>query len=224
MTLGHGEAAVCLLPPLPPFSRMLVPGSSRPGAAPECSACHPVLGVSVAAVTIRPHGSLRLCICGPPTPLPSAPWSPEKRHLGGGVRAQVSAKSRQGRVSFGWCTDYAHDQCPPLPHSVPSFSPRASIFPRISRCQWPEQSPLGWADADCVVTVLGPPDAGGQVRSKWGPQRRPGTWRLPHLPLQRISQRCRRGLPSTAVPVLPSGLAHLQTWGPQDECGCFPHH
>lgn len=54
-----------------------------PGAATVCSACHAALGVSVAAVTIRPHGSQGCLSVAIPTPLLGAHWSPEKRSLGG---------------------------------------------------------------------------------------------------------------------------------------------
>lgn len=54
-------------------------------AATVCSACHAVLGVSVAAVTIRPHGSQGCLSVATPTLLLSAHWSPEKRSLGGGM-------------------------------------------------------------------------------------------------------------------------------------------
>lgn len=46
------------------------------GAALVCSACHTVLGVSVAAVTIRPYGSLGLSVSCHPHPSPECPLEP----------------------------------------------------------------------------------------------------------------------------------------------------
>lgn len=70
----------------PPFSRMLarmlVPGSSRPAAAPGYP-CLEYLWLLSPSVLM----ALSSCVSAPPHPLPSAPWSPEKRRLGGGVRA-----------------------------------------------------------------------------------------------------------------------------------------
>jgi len=78
---------VCLLPPaLLHVLAWWCWAAPALGAATECSACHAVLGVSVAAAAIRPHGSLGCLSVATPTPLPNAPWSPKKRHLGGGVR------------------------------------------------------------------------------------------------------------------------------------------